>query len=252
MDLIDQLLQQATDRAAALGRLPESTYRLQFHAGFTFRDAAAIAPYLHDLGITDFYASPYLRARPGSTHGYDVIDHCRLNPEVGTDADYDAWVAAMRDRGMGHILDTVPNHVGVATNDNAWWNDVLAHGPASRYAHYFDIAWRGSPRPELHDKVLLPVLGGPYAEVLEKGELKLKFEHGVFALYYYDRRFPIAPSQWSVVLYPCADSMREEPGSDNAGVRELDEIVAAIRELPRPSDAGPAAPPTDETVYGGI
>src|SRR5687768_14951829 len=116
--------------------LPESTYRLQFHAGFTFRDATAIIPYLDALGVTHVYASPYLKARPGSTHGYDVIDHCSLNPEVGSEGEYDAWVEAMRSRGMGHILDIVPNHVGVGTNDNHWWNDVLEHGPASRYAHY--------------------------------------------------------------------------------------------------------------------
>src|SRR3954452_8357477 len=146
--------------AISTGRLPESTYRLQFHAGFTFRDAAAVVPYLAELGVTHCYASPYLRARPGSTHGYDVIDHCRLNPELGADADFDAWVGAMGRHGMSHILDTVPNHVGVATNDNVWWNDVLENGRSSAYALCFDIMWRGSPRPELQDKLLLPVLGG--------------------------------------------------------------------------------------------
>src|SRR6478609_933992 len=215
MDLIDPLLQQATDRAAALRRLPESTYRLQFHAGFTFRDATAVVPYLHDLGITDLYASPYLRARPGSTHGYDVIDHCRLNPEVGTEADYDAWVAAMRDRGMGHVLDTVPNHVGVATNDNAWWNDVLEHGPRSRYAEYFDIAWRGSPRPELHDKVLLPLLGGHYGDVLEKGELKLTYEAGKLAVNYYARRFPIDPQTYAFDLDRVPSSVEQSLAAFN-------------------------------------
>ena len=172
---------------------PESTYRLQFHAGFTFRDAAAIVPYLHALGVTHVYASPYLKARPGSTHGYDVIDHCSLNPELGTEADYEAFLAALRDNNLSHILDTVPNHVGVATNDNAWWNDVLKHGPASQYAKYFDITWQGSARPELHDKVLLPVLGAPYGQVLERGELQLVFDNGGLAVAYYDRRFPISP-----------------------------------------------------------
>src|SRR6476661_7650705 len=99
MSLSDELLRVTLAQIAKQRRLPESTYRLQFHAGFTFRDATAVVPYLHDLAVTHCYASPYLRARPGSTHGYDVIDHCRLNPEVGTDADYHAWVAAMRDRG---------------------------------------------------------------------------------------------------------------------------------------------------------
>jgi (1->4)-alpha-D-glucan 1-alpha-D-glucosylmutase len=125
----------------------ESTYRLQFHAGFTFRDATAIVPYLSALGITHVYASPYLKARPGSMHGYDVIDHSKLNPELGTQTDFDAFLDALQHHGMSHILDIVPNHVGVATNDNTWWNDVLENGPASRYAGYFDITWRGSPRP---------------------------------------------------------------------------------------------------------
>jgi (1->4)-alpha-D-glucan 1-alpha-D-glucosylmutase len=172
---------------------PESTYRLQFHAGFTFRDATAIVPYLHALGVTHVYASPYLKARPGSTHGYDVIDHCSLNPELGTQADYDAFCDELARHGMSHILDSVPNHVGVATNDNVWWNDVLEHGPASKYAKYFDIAWRGSPREELHDKVLLPILGGRYGDVLDKGELKVVHEDGKFWVRYYDRRFPLSP-----------------------------------------------------------
>ena len=171
---------------------PQSTYRLQFHAGFTFKDATAIVPYLAKLGVSHAYASSYLRAKPGSTHGYDVIDHCRLNPELGTQADFDAFIAALAEHGMSHILDTVPNHVGVATNDNAWWNDVLLRGRDSKYATYFDITWESSPRPEMKGKVLLPLLGAPYGEVLEKGELKLKQDGDAWWVYYYDRRFPIA------------------------------------------------------------
>ncbi|HYE21486.1 MAG TPA: alpha-amylase family glycosyl hydrolase, partial [Tepidisphaeraceae bacterium] len=170
---LDTLLRAALDRAHALRTLPESTYRVQFHKDFTLRHAAEIVPYLARLGVTHLYASPYLRARPGSTHGYDVIDHGRLNPELGTQADFDHLLATLRAHGMSHILDTVPNHVGVATNDNSWWNDVLENGPASRFGAYFDIAWQASPRPELRDKVLLPVLGEPYGDVLEKGQLKL-------------------------------------------------------------------------------
>src|SRR5687768_17305302 len=179
--------------------LPESTYRLQFHKGFTFRDATAIVPYLHDLGITHAYASPYLKARPGSMHGYDIIDHSQLNPELGTEADYNAFVAALREREMGHILDMVPNHVGVGTNDNAWWNDVLEKGLNSRYRNHFDISWRGSPRPQLHEKVLLPVLGRPYGDVLESGELRLVFEDERIKLVYYDRKFPISISSFQMV-----------------------------------------------------
>src|SRR3954463_14315341 len=125
------LFDNALARAARLRRLPESTYRVQFHKAFTFRDAAAIAPYLAELGVSHVYASPYLKARPGSTHGYDVIDPCSINPEVGSEEDYHAFLDTLREHGLGHILDIVPNHMGVATNENQWWNDVLANGPAS-------------------------------------------------------------------------------------------------------------------------
>src|SRR3712207_8212866 len=145
---IEELLGKTAGAIAARQRFPEATYRLQFHAGFTFRDAARIVPYLRELGVTHLYASPYLQARPGSQHGYDITSHQALNPEVGGDEDYTALVAALQDNGLGQVLDTVPNHMGVATNDNAWWNDVLENGPASRYAGHFDIAWRASPRPQ--------------------------------------------------------------------------------------------------------
>src|SRR5689334_24226299 len=123
--MLDEILRKSIDTLAAPQRFPESTYRLQFHAGFTFRDATAILPYLRELGITHVYASPYLKARPGSTHGYDVVNQNSINPEIGTPEDFDVWVAAMREHGMEHILDIVPNHMGVGTNENAWWNDVL-------------------------------------------------------------------------------------------------------------------------------
>ncbi len=190
----------------------ESTYRLQFHAGFTFQDAAQIVPYLARLGITHVYASPYLQAAAGSTHGYDVVDHNRLNPELGTEQDFEAFLAALQRDGMEHLLDIVPNHVGVATHENAWWNDVLMHGPASQYAACFDIAWDDSPRPQLRGKILLPVLGAPYGQVLEKGELRVEAvasdqlpiagdaqtHHGqrpvpLLAVRYYDRLFPLDP-----------------------------------------------------------
>lgn len=187
---VTRKLRDAIDRRR---NLPESTYRLQFHAGFTFRDATAILPYLRELGITHVYASPYLKARAGSAHGYDVIDHHALNPEIGTQAEYETFLAELKHNGLAHVLDTVPNHVGVGTNNNAWWNDVLENGRASRYANYFDISWHGSPRPELHEKVLLPLLGKPYAEALEAGELQLMCEDGRFAVDYYNRHFPISP-----------------------------------------------------------
>ena len=198
-EIAERLLSEATAAAASRPR-PESTYRLQFHAGFTFRDATAIVPYLQALGITHCYASPYLKARPGSTHGYDIIDHGSLNPEIGTTEDYEEWVSALHEHGMGQIIDTVPNHMGVGTSDNLWWNDVLENGPASRYAPYFDIAWRSSLRPELRDKVLLPVLADLYGDVLEAGQFTLAFGDGAFSVHYGDRRFPIAPRSYDRIL----------------------------------------------------
>ncbi|HEX8915589.1 MAG TPA: malto-oligosyltrehalose synthase [Humisphaera sp.] len=238
----DELLKLALDRVRTRRRLPESTYRLQFHKGFTFRDATAAVPYLSALGLTHAYASPYMKARPGSTHGYDVIDHNQLNPELGTQADYDALVAALSARGLGHILDTVPNHAGVGTNDNAWWNDVLEHGRASRYADCFDITWDGSPRPALHGKVLLPVLGSPYAQVLEKGELELSFDLavGTFAVEYYDRRFPVDPRTYTLILRQGRDELGKAIGSGHAELLEYDAIAAAAEALPKAAESASA------------
>ncbi len=127
-------------------RIPGATYRVQFHSGFTLRDALRLVPYWDALGITHLYASPILKARPGSTHGYDVTDPSLLNPEVGSEEEFIALATSLQSRGMGLILDAVPNHMCVAA-DNHWWADVLEHGPASPFAGYFDIAWEDSPRP---------------------------------------------------------------------------------------------------------
>jgi (1->4)-alpha-D-glucan 1-alpha-D-glucosylmutase len=239
MDHLDELLRRARERAADGRRLPEATYRLQFHAGFTFHDAARIAPYLRDLGVTHCYASPYLKARPGSTHGYDITDHNSLNPEIGSPEDYEAWVRALEDNGLGQVLDTVPNHMGVATNDNAWWNDVLENGPASRFGAYFDIAWRSSPRPELQDKVLLPVLGEPYGDVLEAGQLRLCFEQGAFAVCYYDRRFPVAPRSYGRILGQRLGELEATLGAEAPEFLEYQSILTAARNLPDRSETEP-------------
>ncbi|HEX3466093.1 MAG TPA: alpha-amylase family glycosyl hydrolase, partial [Candidatus Elarobacter sp.] len=137
---------------------PRTTYRLQFHAGFTFGDATELIPYLSSLGITHVYASPYLKARAGSTHGYDIVDHGELNPEIGTPEDYRRFVDTLHAHGMSHILDFVPNHMGVGGDDNAWWHDLLTWGEESHYADYFDVDWRPL-RAQLHGKILLPFLG---------------------------------------------------------------------------------------------
>ena len=178
---------------------PRSTYRLQLHAGFRFTDATALVPYLSKLGITHVYASPYLRARAGSTHGYDIVDHNALNPEIGTREEYDALVAALRTHGMSHILDFVPNHMGVGGDDNAWWLDLLTWGEDSHYRDYFDVDWRPL-RAELRGKVLLPFLGQQYGAVLDAGELRWEYVDGGFALRYYEHRFPLHPSTYALLL----------------------------------------------------
>jgi len=187
--------------AAPLGRVPRATYRVQLNAGFTFNDLTAIVPYLAALGISHVYCSPYFRARAGSAHGYDVVDHNCFNPEIGTRQDFDRLVAELRAHGMGHILDIVPNHVGVMGSDNAWWMDVLENGQASIYADYFDIDWNPA-NPALADKVLVPVLADPYGVVLERGDLQLRFEHdlGSFAIHYHEHRMPLDPRTYPRIL----------------------------------------------------
>jgi (1->4)-alpha-D-glucan 1-alpha-D-glucosylmutase len=176
------------------------TYRLQFHRQFTFRDATELVPYLAALGVSHIYASPIMEARPGSTHGYDIIDHNRLNPEIGTEADFRALVDALHAHGMGLILDFVPNHMGIGS-DNRWWLDVLEWGQASPFAAYFDINW-DPVRPDLKGRVLLPVLGDHYGAVLENGDITLRFdrEEGSFSAWYYEHRFPLSPRSYATIL----------------------------------------------------
>ena len=152
---------QAVSQPHACARVPLSTYRLQFNNRFTFADARAVVDYLHALGITDCYASSYLKAVPGSPHGYDVVDPTRINPDVGTSDDYWAWIDTLAARDMGQVLDLVPNHMGIARSANPWWLDVLENGPSSRFARFFDIEWR-PVKDELADKVLIPILGDQY------------------------------------------------------------------------------------------
>jgi (1->4)-alpha-D-glucan 1-alpha-D-glucosylmutase len=181
--------------------IPRATYRVQLNKSFTFKDVTAIVPYLGALGISHVYCSPYFKARAGSVHGYDVVDHNQINPEIGDREDFEKFVQALRAHGMGHILDIVPNHVGIMGSDNAWWMDVLENGQASKYADYFDIEWDPA-NPALRGKVLIPVLGDPYGAVLEKGELELKFERamGSFAVFYHEHRMPIDPKTYPLIF----------------------------------------------------
>jgi len=181
--------------------IPISTYRLQFNKQFTFADAAQLVPYLRRLGISHCYASPYLKARPGSKHGYDIVDHNELNPEIGTREDFDRFIAELQQNGMGLITDIIPNHMGIMGSDNSWWLDVLENGQASGYASFFDIDWY-PVKKALQNKILLPVLSDHYGNILEQQELKLVFDagQGEFSVYYFQHRFPIDPQTYPFIL----------------------------------------------------
>jgi (1->4)-alpha-D-glucan 1-alpha-D-glucosylmutase len=186
-----------TERAISLLRegrahaiVPRATYRLQFHKDFTFDHAIAIIPYLRALGVSHVYTSPLLQSRPGSPHGYDITDHNKIDPELGGYDRYRAFVEELKRNGMGIVLDFVPNHMGIGS-PNHWWRDVLKNGRCSRFGHYFDLDW-DPLKPELRNKLLLSILGGPYGEVLENGELKLKFRHTEFIISYYDHNCPVS------------------------------------------------------------
>src|SRR5260370_64242 len=202
---------QLAGRASVAGaRIPLSTYRVQFNAKFTFTTASAIVAYLDELGISGCYASSYLAAVPVSPHGYDVADPTRLNPDLGTDEDYWRWIDALRTHGMGHILDVVPNHMGIAKSANPWWLDVLENGPCSRFARIFDIEWR-PVKSELADKLLIPILGDQYGEVLERQELTLVFRHGAFAVQYHDETLPVAPDTYATIFSVELDELLPRP-----------------------------------------
>ena len=187
-----------------------ATYRLQFHRGFTFHDATELVPYLSKLGISHVYASPVMEARPGSTHGYDIINHNRLNPELGGEQEFRELVDALHRHRMGLILDIVPNHMAVGGRDNAWWLDVLEWGRDSPFAEYFDINWDAT-RPDLKGRVLLPVLGDQYGVVLENGEIELRFDagEGSFSAWYFEHCLPISPRIYPAILAAGGETLSE-------------------------------------------
>ena len=214
----------AAGEAGASPVIPRATYRVQLNAGFTFRDAAGVVPYLAALGVSHLYCSPYFRARSGSAHGYDVVDHNSFNPEIGDDADFEHLVGVLRAHDMGHLVDIVPNHVGILGTDNAWWMDLLENGESSVYAGFFDIDWAPST-PERAHKILVPVLADPYATALERGELELRFERdsGSFAAFYGPHRLPLDPRTYPRILDRVAALVSSS---------ELENIRRALAALP--------------------
>ena len=210
-------------------RIPISTYRLQFNSGFRFRDALQLVPYMHELGITDVYASPLLQAKRGSQHGYDVTDPSHLNSELGTDEDFDALVAALKQHGMGLLLDIVPNHMA-ASSENPWWMDLLENGASSQYASHFDVDWH-PPSRALENRVLLPILGKPYAQVLEDGELVLTYDSGAFFVKYFDFKLPVNPRTYFQILEYRADRLQQKATLDQATLQDFQGLLAGLQHL---------------------
>jgi (1->4)-alpha-D-glucan 1-alpha-D-glucosylmutase len=213
--------------------LPLATYRLQFNRAFTFTDARQIVPYLHALGISHCYASPLLKARGGSSHGYDIVDHNVLNPELGAPEEFRLFVETLHAHDMGLILDIVPNHMGIGGSDNDWWLDVLENGPASPYADYFDIDWQPVTRI-FPGKILLPILGNYYGEVLDQGEIELTFSEarGRFAARYYEHLLPIDPKTYPRILGPALTFLEERTGKYAPLATRLRALLDSCRQLP--------------------
>jgi (1->4)-alpha-D-glucan 1-alpha-D-glucosylmutase len=217
---------------------PLSTYRLQFHAGFRFEDARRLAGYLHALGISHVYSSPVLQARPGSPHGYDITDHNRLNPELGSYEDLRSLACELWGFGMGQVLDFVPNHMGIAPGANPWWEDVLANGRTSEFSDFFDLQWEPL-KPELRDKLLLPILSDQYGAELEAGRIRLQFEQEGFRVRYHDATLPVDPRTIPMIFEPVVHELEgsaEEAHATTAAPQtekqELQNLLSQLRNLP--------------------
>lgn len=220
-------------------RTPDATYRLQLGERFGFNEVLALVGYFKELGVTDLYLSPIYTASPGSPHGYDVTDHSRINPELGSEEEFANLARHLHDHGMGVILDVVPNHMFILTQTNRFWYDVLENGPSSRFANYFDIDWN-PPKSDLTAKVLLPFLGDQYGRVLEAGEIRIAYQDGLFGASYYDLKLPVAPRSWPHILEPSLLTLRQELGEDTAEVLELESIITALAHLPSRTEANRA------------
>ena len=221
--------------------LPRATYRLQLTRAQGFRAATALVPYLARLGVSHCYFSPYLKTRPDSQHGYDVIDHSKLNPELGEEDDYETLCRTLAEHRMGQILDIVPNHIGIMGSDNERWLDVLENGQASRFADHFDIDWR-PVTPELKDKVLVPILGDQYGNVLLNAELTLRYDEraGELSVFYHEHRFPLDPSTYPRILQRAVDTAAPKLTAGQTELIELESIIRSLTSLPHHSSTDDA------------
>src|SRR6478736_5193796 len=211
---------------------PLSTYRLQFNAGFRFENARRLVGYLHALGISHIYSSPILKANTGSVHGYDITDHNQLNPEVGSYEELKDLVHELKNYGMGQVLDFVPNHMGIGSGTNPWWWDVLANGRASEFAEFFDIDW-DPVKPELRNKLLLPILGNQYGAELEAGHIKLVADENGFHIEYFDKPLPLDPQTIPMIFEPLGNAVPQELRNLLSGLRNLPSHSAIEGDLVR-------------------
>lgn len=225
--LFHEVVQSLQERGP---RVPLATYRLQLNASFDFDAAREVLGHLAELGVSDVYTSPFLKARRGSEHGYDVTAHDEVNPELGGAAGLERYTLRMKALGLGQVFDFVPNHMGTGS-DNAWWMDVLENGPGSPFAPFFDVDWHPH-KAELEDKVLLPVLGDPYGQVLERGDLKVRYDVGAFFVDIPGDTLPVSPLTYEQVLQPMLSPLVETLGDEDDAVLELQSILTGLRHLP--------------------
>lgn len=218
--------------------VPVSTYRLQVHQRFSLDEAAAVVPYLSRLGIGACYTSPYFTAVAGSSHGYDVCNHNEINPELGGEEAHRRFIDAVGAHQLGHIVDFVPNHMGIGSGGNAWWTDVLENGPSSPSAKFFDIDW-APMKAELHAKLLLPILGDQYGHVLERGELQLDFRDGGLLLRYFEHQLPVNPRQAPRIYRDAAEPLTTELGANHPHLHEFLSILASLENMPAYTEQDP-------------
>ncbi len=236
MALLNSTTENATSALAHQNTqtpLPVSTYRLQFNKRFTFADATRLVPYLCQLGISHCHVSPFLKARQGSSHGYDIVDHNQLNPEIGGPEDFEGFIHALHTHGMGLIADIVPNHMGIMGSDNRWWLDVLENGQASDYAAFFDIDWH-PVKKKPQNKILVPVLGDHYGNILEQQELKLVFDavQGEFSIVYYQHRFPVDPQTYPFILDAHHEQLPQHFAAGDPVFLEYQTLANSFGKLP--------------------
>jgi (1->4)-alpha-D-glucan 1-alpha-D-glucosylmutase len=211
--------------------LPTASYRIQLNRDFPWASASGVVEYLANLGVGAAYLSPILTARPGSVHGYDIVDPGHLNPELGSEAEAIAFATGLRQHGLDLVVDVVPNHLCIWGSANRFWNDVLENGPSSPYSRWFDVDW-APPKPDLEAKVLLPVLGDQFGRILEAGEIRIAYQHGAFVATYQDLTFPVAPKTWPRILSPALARLAGMLPPASLVLLELESLITSLEHLP--------------------